>query len=126
MIENKSREWNEYLEKAIQSTTEKAQELLIEDRKDESNHIKIKVNIYEVFKTIFSVLEKNIAKEKNMAAETIKASYLNKMETIPASWKQSLENAKAHNDVEKILIEEIKLDTVKEIRQKFVEIWGVE
>lgn len=118
MFENKKKEWNEYLNKEIQNTKKEEQELLLEDRKDESDHRKVKTNIYEVFQTVFSALE------KNMPPEALVTSYLKKMESIPAGWRQSLEKAKTHDDVEKILIEEIKLDTINEMQQKFKEIWG--
>lgn len=46
------------------------------------------------------------------------------MESIPQNWKTSYENAKAHNDVEKIVIEEIKFQTLDLIANKFNELWG--
>jgi hypothetical protein len=46
------------------------------------------------------------------------------LESIPKNWIASYEAAKLHNDAEKILIEEVKLQTLGLIRTKFNEIWG--
>ena len=50
--------------------------------------------------------------------------YFGKMEAISASWKVSLEKAKAHGDVEKQVIEESKIAVVEEVKAKFLALCG--
>ena len=117
----KKNQFLEFLDASIQLTQDKEKELILDDRKDDADHLKVKANIFNVFKTIFIA----ITSKEDLGEEEIKLSFLKKLETIPANWKTSYENAKAYNDVEKILIEEIKLLTVDEIQEKFLKIWEV-
>lgn len=48
-----------------------------------------------------------------------KEDYANRLDNISRNWVESYEKAKQHNDVEKILIEEIKLDVIKEVKTYF-------
>lgn len=117
MFKDKKVQFLKYLDDTIQAADKEEKELLLDERKDDAQHVKVKTNIYNVFKTTFQAVLKNRTEEEFIAL------YINKMNTIPANWKTSYENAKAHNDTEKMLIEEIKLQTLNEIRTKFFEIW---
>lgn len=117
MFKDKKVQFLKYLDDTIQAADKEEKELLLDERKDDAQHVKVKTNIYNVFKTTFQAVLKNRTEEEFIAL------YINKMNTIPANWKTSYENAKAHNDTEKMLIEEIKLQTLDEIRTKFFEIW---
>ena len=120
MNTRKQNQFLDYLDASIQFTQDKEKQLILDDRKDDADHLKVKANIFNVFKTIFISVTNIVNLE-----EEIKLLFMNKLETIPDNWKTSYENAKAYNDVEKILIEEIKLHTVDEIQEKFLKIWEV-
>ena len=114
-------------------------------RKDEANLVRIKMNIYDVCKTIYGVCarmpaKKEMAKEEfrttgkwqgiarcgvvselNGSADTVQL-YLKKLDELPKNWKESLEKAKAHGDVEKQVIEETKINALESIRAKFLEV----
>lgn len=90
-----------------------------DDRMDEGNMEKIRANVYEIFKTIFSVAEKTCG-EDNLA---IKHFFLQKAEQIPVNWETACEKAREHGDVEKMHIESIKIDTIREIKDMFLQIW---
>lgn len=85
-----------------------------DDRKDESNLLKAKANIYDIFKAIWIAAEKTTSDKK-----TFKEEFLKKATQIPSAWQKSLEAAKQHNDTGKIVVEEIKLSAVCEIKEKF-------
>ena len=53
-------------------------------------------------------------------ADTVQL-YLKKLEELPKNWKESLEKAKIHGDVEKQVIEETKINALEEIKEKFLE-----
>ncbi len=90
-----------------------------DDRMDEGNMEKVRANVYDIFKTILSVAEK-VCGEDNLA---IKNFLLQKAEQIPANWATAYEKARQHEDVEKMHIESIKLDTIREIKDMFLQIW---
>lgn len=105
-----------YLNNAIESAQNKEQELVASERKDEANLQKIKANIYGICRTVYEVLE------KTKSGEELAEEYTRRLDNLPKNWVESYEKAKAHNDVEKILIEEIKLETLKAVKEKFTEL----
>ncbi len=119
MMENKNTEFLNYLDISIKTSQDMTQELIKDNRKDEADHEKVKTNVYQIFKTVFQV----ITRQKALELDNIKKLFLEKLETIPANWKTSLESAKKFQDYEKIRIEEIKLQTVEEIQNTFLTIW---
>lgn len=109
-------EFNLYLNFAIEIAQKKEQELIASDRKDEANLQKIRANIYGICRTVYEV----VAKTKN--GDELSEEYIKKLDNLPKNWVESYEKAKLHNDVEKILIEETKLEVLKEVKEKFEEL----
>ena len=107
-----------YLDAKMKETILNEQLLLSEERKDEASHEKIKMNIYQIFKTIYLSIEKS----PTQTQEDIKKQFLEKLETIPNNWKIALDKAKEHQDMERILIEEVKFEIRDEIRATFMKI----
>jgi len=102
-----------YLTNAIETANQKEQELINTERKDEANLQKIRANIYGICRTVFDVT----AKTKN--GIKLNEEYWNRLDNLPKNWVESYEKAKIHNDVEKILIEETKLEVLNEVKEKF-------
>lgn len=121
MMEEKQMEFVAWLDKQIAACGKRQEELLADDCADESDFEKIKANIYDIFRTIFSVALRN----GNGDADAVNHFFLLKMEEIPSNWKMSYDKAKQHDDVHKMQIEEIKLDAVRDIRAAFERIQGV-
>lgn len=119
MMENKNTEFLNYLDISIKTSQDMTQELIKDNRKDEADHEKVKTNVYQIFKTVFQV----ITRQKASELDNIKKLFLEKLETIPLNWKTSLESAKKFQDYEKILTEEIKLQTLEEIQNTFLTLW---
>ena len=105
----------DYIKESIEKANKEEQSLIAQDRKDEANLMKIRANIYGICQTIYEVVS------KTNSGEALKEEYLKKLTVIPQNWKASYDKAKEHNDVEKILIEEIKLDLIEEVKKKFQE-----
>lgn len=92
--------------------------LAASDRKDDSNLVKIRINVYGICKSIYSVLINTMKSE-------LSRQYLQKLdEQLAQNWKASYIRAKEHDDVKKAVIEEIKLQTLEEIKNKFIEMEG--
>lgn len=115
-----TKDFLEFLAARKDEVTKEADTLIKEERKDESSFLKAKANIYDVFTSITQVAEKSAGED----IERFKKFFEEKADIIPANWRQSLENAKEHNDARKTLIEENKLAAVDEIIDKFRKTFG--
>ena len=113
------RAYLDIVEEKMKEAKETETSLIVQERKDEANFEKIRYNIYEVFVTMLNVTKKS-AKDQDSFCE----SYLKKFDTIPASWRERLELARKHQDVETVVIEETKLKAVAELRNLFENLSG--
>lgn len=108
-----------YLDEQIAACKQRSKRFAADDRMDEGNFEKIRANVYEIFKTILFAAEKVCGKD-DLAK---KRFFLQKVEQIPTSWTASYEKAKQHGDVGQMHIESIKLDTIREIKNQYMQIW---
>ena len=106
-----------HLEEREKDITQREARFREEGRADESVFENIRLNIYEIFTTVFGVAEKNCGGDR----AALRDFFLQKMEQIPENWKLSFEKAKEHGDAKKMHIEGIKLETAQEIRNIFEE-----
>lgn len=119
MIEQKISKLNRYFEEQIAMCSQRNKELIADDRTDEATFEKVKANVYDIFRTILSVAIKNSKGD----SDAVKIFFVEKIEQIPSSWVDSCEKAKQHNDVVKMSVEQIKLDTISEIKEYFEKVW---
>ena len=122
MIEQKASRLNDYFDAQISLCEQRGKKLLADDRTDEANFEKVKANIYDIFRTIFSAGAKSCKDD----SEAVKRFFMLKIQQIPTTWTEAYNKAKQHNDGVKMRIEQIKLDTAGEIRETFAEIWEEE
>ena len=71
-------------------------------------------------KTIFSVAGR-VCGDDDRARRDF---FSQKAQQIPAGWAASYEKARQNGDTEKMHIETIKLDAIREIREMCAQIWG--
>ncbi|MDE7214168.1 MAG: hypothetical protein K2N42_06280 [Anaeroplasmataceae bacterium] len=116
---NKQNKFEVYLDEHISACKQQSRLLAEDGRMDEGNFEKVRANVYEIFKTILSVSQK-VCGNDDLARKNF---FLEKLEQIPTSWKDSYEKAKEHGEVEKMHIESIKLKTIQEIKDTFMKIW---
>ena len=96
------------------------QELQDDNRADEAAFEKIKINVYDIFRTVLSA-----AVQAGQGDETaVRAFFRQRLEQIPANWRTAYEKAARHDDAKTLQIEHVKLDTLAEIQNAFQEIWG--
>lgn len=110
---------NCYFENQIAVCKQQEAVLREDARTDEANFQKIRANVYDIFRTILSVAQRTGKDDP----DAVKQFFLVKAEQIPANWKAAYDAAKQHEDAERLLIEQIKLDTVQEIRNEFLTDW---
>jgi len=109
----KMEEFISYMNQKTELLSQEEKYLAASDRKDESNLVKIRINVYGICKTFFEVTNREAAGEEG------KALYLEKLEKLSEPWKEALKKAKEHEDIQKAVIEEIKLETLEEIKLQF-------
>lgn len=105
-----------YINKAIEEVNRVEAELVQSERKDEANLQRIRSNVYGICLTVFQVVS------KSHEGATLQKEYINKLNAIAKNWEPAYEKAKAYGDVEKLLIEEIKMEVMQEAKEKFLEL----
>ncbi len=108
---------NTYFEERIAACQAAAAALNADNRADEAVFEKIRMNVFDIFRTVYNAGEKvsggDPAKQLNFLRH--------RLEEISASWRTSLEMAQSYDNTEKAHIEQLKLNVVDEIRQKMAE-----
>lgn len=118
IMEEKQVELISWFDDQIAACERRREKLLADDRCDESDFEKIRANIYDIFRTVFTVALKTFDGDADAAMRF----FLLKLEEIPASWKASYEKAVQHDDVHKMQTETVKLETAQEIKTLFEQI----
>lgn len=90
-----------YLDERAAFCRQESRRLAADDRRDEGDLAKIRANVYGICKSVFQVLD----------AETAE----NRLNGLHREWETSLAAAHANGDAKKAAIEEIKLETLREI-----------
>lgn len=119
MMEQKISKLNLYFEEQIALCQQCSRSLMDDDRADEAVLEKIRANVYDIFRTILAVAVKNGGGD----AETVRKFFLQRAEGIPANWAASYEKARQQDDGVRMRIEQIKLDTIDEIKAAFARVW---
>lgn len=119
IMNEKEEKFTAWLGSQIAACEKRREQLLADDRSDESDFEKIKANIYDIFRTVFTAA----LKTNNNDADAAKRFFLLKTEEIPANWKAAYDRAKQHDDAHKMQTESIKLETAQEIKTAFERIW---
>ena len=104
----------EYIDNKIQGLKTEEVQLKNSYRKDEANLTKVKINICEICKTLYNVSQK----EPN--GQKAREFYLQKLDKLSSEWKASLDIAKEYGDIEKTIIEDIKLEVLHELKCKYL------
>lgn len=104
----------------------KIKDLMNANTTDEANLEKIKLNVYDIFCTLFNASYKKAYSNENIsteeAYEKLQETYLGYFNKIPAPWREKYQKAKEMDLVLDCVREEIKLETVDEIKEIFKKI----
>lgn len=104
-----------FLADAQQKLTEDIRTLEAQNRQDEANMAKIRLNIFSVFETVASADEKQSADWADFCRR-----YEPRFDTLTAPWQARLGAAVRHSDTHTRFVEEIKLSTAQQIRNAFL------
>ncbi|MBE5950790.1 MAG: hypothetical protein E7260_04240 [Lachnospiraceae bacterium] len=109
-------EYINFLDEIIERLKKEEEELVKACRKDEANFIRVKRNICDICKTIYNV----VAGLKS--GEELREEYIRRLTKLSEDWRISLEKAREHGNIEKIIIEETKLEILQRLKAKFEEV----
>lgn len=119
-MEERIEEMSRFFDGRLALCNERSQKLAADGCGDEATFEKVKGNIYEIFRTVFSVARKTCGEDEG----EIRTFFAQRIAQIPSGWVAALEKAKAHQDEERVYLELIKLDVVQDIQEIFSRIWG--
>lgn len=107
-----------YLEEERNRLEAKEAELCADGRKDESDMEKVKFNVYGMCLAIYQTVK------RQSTPETLSGVYLKRLEEFPRKWEDSLKKAEEYGDGKRILVEQAKLQTLQEVRSRFLSFRG--
>ena len=108
------KQYEEYLSQFITTLQWQERELIAADRKDDANLTRIKSNVYGICQTVWGVFAKN----PDLAAACEK--YRAKLDDLDRTWSAALSQAKEHDDTTQAVIEELKLQALRDARNHFI------
>lgn len=108
-------EYINFLDETIEGLKKEEEKLIRANRKDEANFVRVKSNICDICRTMYQV------SAKSKSGEELKEEYIRKLTKLLENWKISLEKAREHGDIEKIIVEETKLEILQRLKTKFEE-----
>ena len=122
MNEAKRNQTHQYFQAAKSVCQTQIAALQADHRADEAVFVKIRLNMFEIFHSVFAVGENTVGEDESK----LTAFFRDRLTRIPMSWKTTLEKAEQHGNTEAVYIENIKLDTVAQIGEAFCRIWEEE
>lgn len=122
-IEEIKKEYLEFSKEQAEKCKKLIQVLKQEDKEDEANLEKIKLNIYEIFESLITASEKKVLNQRNKTEEEKTAAFCEEFlaffDKIPTNWRVNYEKAKEYNDVTQYVIEENKLSVAEQLKNYF-------
>lgn len=111
MNEIKSQKLLSIIDEKIAACGAQAKALELDDRRDEAVFARIRLNVYDIFRTVYTAA---------LNQPDPDAFFLAKLDQIPENWRTALDLALRHGNDSKAHIEQIKLKTADEIRGLFL------
>lgn len=127
-MEVKIEEVSSSIDKKIAELQRNHQSLRNDSREDEAVLCKVGINICDIYKKMLVVTHKKVDAIKQLAMEEKEQhfcrEYMVLMKKITSTWNEALQDAKKANDYRAVLVEEIKLETAKQLEDEFQKVFG--
>ena len=105
----------EELEAAAAKLAGEAASLKASGRDDEATLARIRINIHDICRTLYTVCA------RSAQGEAFRALYLRKLDHLAQEWQSARERAAQHDDGCRAAIEDVKLETLAANRQAYLE-----
>lgn len=103
-----------FLDDSVDGLKQEETELINSDRKDESDIVKVKINIFRMCKAIYKTVSRQCKKEN------VRDVFCKRLDEFTSNWERSYEKALKFDDAKKVLVERTKLDTLQYISNYFL------
>ena len=103
------------LEAAAAQLAGEATALRASGREDEATLARIRINIHDICRTLYTVCA------RSAQGEALRALYLQKLDHLEKEWSAARARAQEHDDGCRAAIEDIKLETLAANRQAYLE-----
>ena len=107
------KEFIEYLTQKIEAGKKDIAGLEAEGRQDDADFAKVRVNIYDVCRTVTNALKER----PGFGTAAVRA----RLDGFSESWGTALEKARVHDDAKNIVVGEIKMEALKDVIAHFPE-----
>lgn len=104
-----------YLDKTIKNSLTRKEQLRREGRTDESNFEQIKANVCAICRSIWQEGGHLYGGDQ----EGFARFFTQQLARMAAQWRRAHDTAAVHGDAEQVLIEDIKLAQIEDIRETF-------
>ncbi|MBP3656228.1 MAG: hypothetical protein J6K32_05965 [Clostridia bacterium] len=104
-----------WLDGAVAALEAQARELRASGCKDESDLVRIRINIHQIARTLYLVCR------RSGYGSDFRAAYLAKLDALIPPWTAARSLAVEHDDPCRVIIEDIKLDTLRMLRIRYLE-----
>lgn len=104
-----------WLDDACAALEQEADALKASGRGDEANLVRIRINIHQIAGTIYRVCQ------RTAPGAAFRGAYLAKLDALPESWIAARALAAQHDDQCRVVIEDVKLDTLRMLRIRYLE-----
>lgn len=105
-----------YFDERIAACQAAVAALSADNRADEAVFEKIRMNMYNIFRSVYNAGAQVCGDDQCKRLDFL----LNRLEKIASDWQAAYDNACKHGDTERMHIEQLKLETVEEIRKSFL------
>lgn len=112
-------QWTTWLTDKAAACEARRAALAADGRGDEAKFERIRVNVYDLFRTAAQAIHR--AQPDEAAAWRM---FAQRLDDIPAAWQRSLDVAREHGDAEKAHIERVKLEAAEDIRRGYAALRG--
>lgn len=106
-----------YFDEHIAASKAAVAALNADNRADEAVFEKIRMNMYSIFRSVYIAGAEVCGNDQKKRVEFL----FQRIESILSDWQTAYDNACRHDNVERMHIEQLKLETVAEIRKTVLE-----
>ncbi len=108
-----------YFGSELTNLRSREQILSADERGDEAIFVKVRANIFNAFRSVFSAGIKVCGNDE----EKLESFFLSRIEQISQNWRGARKEAEIHADTQKLYLEDVKLKACADIREAFIKIW---
>lgn len=109
-----------WLDERVDERAARERGLRADSRDDEATFARIDGNVYDIVRTVLDVAKRQSPGDGRAAREF----FLGRIDRLREEWSAARERAAAHDDAERVHVENVKLGALAEARAAAGELWA--